>query len=700
MMLTPPADTIKEPHALVMQNMRPDKAGQLVSRRGSVVTQSGLNANVRGIFSEANSGMTAIASNADLYVNGVSTAGILAASVHACYFAAYLGYIWVLDATARRKVSIPGGNVYVWQIVAPSTGLTAAIGGAGNLTGSDISYVFTFGNSNGHESEPSPVLNVGPGVVAKSLNLASIDVSADPQVDRRFIYRTGGGLDAYYRVGEILDNTTTTFTDNLSAADALAQGIDLPEGEFGILDSFYYGMTGPYLGRMIAWGGQRIAWTPVAKPYRWPEENFEDIGTAGGIYYATIHKRMLVVYGSDSIWRYIGDPDEVPIERTNSQLGCVGTKSVVNAGQFDYFASRDGIYRFNGDVETKISREIEPLFRGDSVRLAGSSYLPPIDPDRERMVLGYQPGRLLVSYPELGQTDPSITLVFDEVDGRWMTWKGGGTEKGFKAMCWTGNANGSAMLAAANSKVYALEQDQISGGFTVQKDDTAAIPVQWQSGHLDFGKPNQYKVFADLEIDFQTAAENLTTAEAASTLTVYASYDNGAITSLGTISSATRTVSTFRLGSDNRGQRAKLISIRIDGSATSTVTVYAMYLHWYLEPRESKTWDSGVVDLEQANEVRALRFDISSTANVTWEIYSDVPGGALALRDTGTISAAGRQQIRVNLGATIDGRRFRVLAMTTGLQQVWKAEMYRRPVGEFMEVNTGDAYIEFGEAAV
>ena len=693
MLLTPPNDLIPDPYSLIAQNFRVDKAGQLVTRRGSVVTQSGLNANIRSIFREPLSGITFIASNEDLFVNGVSSAGVLDASTFAVDFAAYLQYVWVLDADARLKVTVPGADVYAWQIAAPSTGATAAAGGAGNVNG-DVEYVYTFANADGHESEPSAAVAIT--VAAKEVDLSSVDVSADPQVTKRYIYRTGGGLDLYYRVGEIADNVTTTFTDDLSAADALALGISLDEEEFGALDAYYYGMVGPYLGRLVAWGGQRVAWTPIAKPYRWPEENFEDIGTAGPIQRCTAHKRMLLIYATDSIWRFLGDPDTEPVERTNAQMGAVGTKAVVNAGQVDYFCAYDGIYRFNGDVEQKISHQIEPLFRGDSIRLAGSSFLPPLDPAYD-VAMGYQPGRLLCSYRERGGSSPSVTLVYDEATERWSLHRLAGTEQGFRAMHWMNNA----MLVGANSKVYALEQSQTSGGATVQQDDTTDIPVIWQTGHMDFGKPNQYKIFADVEIDYQTADENLGTPENAATLSVYASYDNGAVTLLGTISSATRTVTTFRLGASNLGQRAKTVAIRISGSTASTCTIYQVHMHWYLEPRDAKTWDSEVIEFGSAamKDIYAFRLDVSAASDITWRVETDTPGGVMTQRATGTITATARKLVRVDLSTFLEGHRARLTLSSAGAFQVWAAEMLVREIGESIDTAAGETFLEIGPSA-
>lgn len=99
------------------------------------------------------------------------------------------------------------------------TAPVATAGATGVLTGV-YQYAVTFATVNAGgavlgECLPSPVGSVT--LSAKQANVASIPVSASPACNARRIYRTVANGSQLKLLHTILDNTTTTYTDN--AAD-------------------------------------------------------------------------------------------------------------------------------------------------------------------------------------------------------------------------------------------------------------------------------------------------------------------------------------------------------------------------------------------------------------------------------------------------------------------------------------------------
>ena len=97
----------------------------------------------------------------------------------------------------------------------------AAVGAATGMTG-DYEYAVTFVTSGGEtfQGPDSAVVSVSN----QKVNLTSIPVGGPGTISRR-IYRQKGGTGDYYRVAEIADNTTTTYTDSMSDAVAATQPV-------------------------------------------------------------------------------------------------------------------------------------------------------------------------------------------------------------------------------------------------------------------------------------------------------------------------------------------------------------------------------------------------------------------------------------------------------------------------------------------
>jgi hypothetical protein len=550
------------------------------------------------------------------------------------------------------------------------------VGGVASSLNGGFSYAISYDNDWGHESA------IGPYSSAVTLDkqgaaLASIPVSADAQVTAKHVYRIGGGVNAPLRVAT-LAAATTTWTDAIPVETQQLNGIQAqietdpaPEA-WGAIQ---------HLGRIVAWKGSRLYWSEVAKPWSFPgsgddfEGNWIDVGEDGeDIVTCTSHANQLRIFKTKTIWRVLGDVDGADPEPTSAGFGALGIRGVVEAGAVDYFVAGEGVFVFNGDDSRKVSQPIDPLWKDDYVFLATGSLRTPANLDAlDKAALGYINGRLYVSYPEAGQATPNRTLVLDVESGRWFDHSGG-----FRCFFYEGQGN-TLLGGTQAGAVVSLEQGLLDGA--------AAIPLRWRTAYLDQGAPDNLKRYEDLVIEFQTAFGGET---GPATLNVSLCLDNGAtVIALGTISSATRTTKTFSKALADADWQGKNFSILVEGSTAKTCMIYAAYLHYTIQPRRGCSFDTGTIDLGSRllKEVEAIEFDFDAEASTTmaWDLSTDWPGGAMAVRASAASTAipAGRATTTVSMSA--EGRRLRFRYTSPGCPQLYGVRLKYKSKGELIE---------------
>lgn len=582
----------------------------------------------------------------------------------------------------------------------------------GPLEGAATYYV-TFGNADGDESNPSTGVDVA--LHQHAAVFIAIPTSGDSQVTLRNIYRVGAGLTQPMLVGTINDNTTTIFTDAGSTQQAQNDGIVMRTDRS--LPPAARGVIGPYFGRLIAYSTAahpaRYFWTEPGDPAAFPNANSDLAGNwedAGGeddeIYVTTDHKAALFFYKKKSIWRLLGDPQDNDPVKTNANFGAVGDSAVAAGGVYDHFVGPEGIYRFNGDFEVKVSPQLDPIFKGDYVQIASGEFLPPIDKGAALAlcVLEQVNDRLYFSYAEQGQSSPNVTAILNLNDNTWSRMVLNGPAGGFTALHYEGAGNYlMGGVTSGSGYLYTLERG--TGYYT---DGGSAINVKWQSAYFDQGLPDNIKLYCDIEVDGQTSFLD---AETPNTLTIYLVYDTGIKVNLGTFQAATRTTKVFldtsaQSDGTNVGQRAKRAAIRIEGNiSTGTVVINGVYLHWYPEERSGLAWDSGLLTTEQAQQVDHIEFAMTGSAqSITNKMAGDLPGNLLT--QSGATPASftapnGRGLYRSRLSAVVEGRNLRFsLSNTTTPFQLHAARIRKRTIGEYIDGTTGEYWesAEFGVA--
>ncbi len=550
-----------------------------------------------------------------------------------------------LDARAACTVRFD-----LWEVFGSVTG---------TIEGEDIQYFYTYVNDSGHESNPSPA-SAKKAFNRTGAALSDLDASADPQVTGKHVYRTGGTLGAVYRVtDEPIANATTTYTDTASDDDIRRLGFQMETDNDA--PPAAAGLVGPYYGRLIAYqtsaNKNRFFWTKQHKPYAFPgaakdKGNFNDIGdTNEKIVGATMRTQMLRFYKENTIWRLIGDPDDVSgnVDITGAKIGLIGKSAVCTGpGDLDFFQGMEGIYAFNGDSARKISQKLDPIFKGLSVVINGSTTVQPVSSsNRDKSVLEYVNGRLKYSYAEQGQSSPNVTLELDFDTGNWTK-----DSRGFTALNYEGQ-NSSLLAGTSGGAVLILESgsDDAGSNFT----------ITYQSGYHDEGLPDTEKTYEDLTLDIDTANQSLT---------VVAYTNNGTSNAIGTVQANGRTRVVLPMNS-GLGLTARNCSISISGSVSSPVVIYKATLNFYYEARQARSFDTDETDLgtHRLKIIREAVLDLENSAQVTLTLKTDHPGEAMTTRQQPTIaSGSTRRMAHVIFNADYIGYLMRVILTATSFR--------------------------------
>ena len=264
------------------------------------------------------------------------------------------------QAKALYNQHVQACRVMDWCATAPTTAPT--LGGAGNY-----GYCYTFyDKENGVESAPSPL------ATSKAVGeLTAMDVSTDPNITHKRIYRTFTSGATYYRVTEIV-NQLTAYTDSAADAD-LGTALVTEDCDVVPLTSIFClhkdriylsgNMTDPY----------RVYYTEPTYPTLYkPAYSFQDFDVSvTGI--ASIPNGLLI-FEKHKTWLWLNPPfGNAPVV-LSGLVGCTNAESIVsidgtlvfrdpsgNTGVLDnpvVWQSEHGIFASNGAAPVCISEYI------------------------------------------------------------------------------------------------------------------------------------------------------------------------------------------------------------------------------------------------------------------------------------------------------------------------------------------------------
>lgn len=512
----------------------------------------------------------------------------------------------------------------------------------GAVEGRDVQHYYTYVNTDGHESNPSPVS------VALSANRRGVDVtvaaSADAQVTGIHIYRTGGTLGAVYRVTSSAEaNTNHTYAD--TKTDETLTSLNVKLAIDNDPPPAAAGLAGPFFGRLIAFNTTanpaRFFWSKKDAPWAFPGAantttgNWADIGDTGyAILAATNNGLSMLLYKNDSIWRLIGDPGDSDgrCDKLPSQVGLAGVNAICSGPDGDYFLGPDGVYFLanHGDIPRKISTKIDPIFKGQATTLFTGTSIAAMTTtvaNRATSAMMYWNGNVFLSYPETGQSSPNITLRYDVASERWTQ-----DSRAFTAFY---NKAGIPIGGTSGGLIRQME--------TTTQDAGSAYAITYQSRYDDQGAPDTQKTFEDLVIEADTGG---------ATLTVAAYTNNGATTltvTPSTFSTSAKTKTIFQFDTAGLGAQGYNLSVRISGNTNNAdVVLYGAWIHFYAEARTANSFDSDETDfgMKGVKLIRSVELDIvNAGATASLQVFTDLPGNAQASRETISIAAGTTRRV-------------------------------------------------------
>lgn len=241
-------------------------------------------------------------------------------------------------------------------VPAPNSTPTASGTSAGNPSG-DYQYKITYVNSfavEGDVTTATTTINVS----SQQIGLTNLPLAPTSfGVTARNIYRTVAGGTEFKYVGQVADNTTTTYADNVADGSL---GVTAPTDQ-GVPPNFT--IMKVFQERIfcvdVNTNPQYLYYSELAEPFTFKTTNFILISDGDGekIVGLGVHSNSLIVYKENSVW-LIYMPDTTPSNwirvKTNAKYGCGSHRSIVDYEGLQMFLGmqRDkitGFYAFNGE---------------------------------------------------------------------------------------------------------------------------------------------------------------------------------------------------------------------------------------------------------------------------------------------------------------------------------------------------------------
>lgn len=456
-------------------------------------------------------------------------------------------YLFIAGGGALFKVS-SAGAMTLWGIVAPSSAPSVAEtdDGAGNLADGVYQYKVTYLNSTtGHRSNAyataaSVTISSGPS----NVNLTSIPVSSDGQVDDREIWRTVVGGSSFFYLAAIGDNSTTTYKDTI--VDASLGSTELPDDNL-IPYSWFDDCVGPYNASMF-WitrdqSGQRgrVYYSPIGRPES--VDGFIEVTSDDDALQKLVRwGRSIGVMSKTRLYQIIGTNPYEAVE----VAGVPGTDKPITVKETPHgllYEADDGVRKLVGSVAELVSTDdVGRLFRGESPGGALTAF--------SGVVATYSRDEYILS-------DLSQTIALNLKSN---TWRDIGI--GCEALFY---ADGVDIIAASTgAKIIDLEKEG------ELDDDGTAIEFDVETAHVRLDA-EQDGLVRWLHVDADTNGE---------AITIYLILDN-VETNLGTVTSSNRAVTTFNVGKTGRVQ-----GVRFYGNLTNSVEIFGVEAELYVAGKE------------------------------------------------------------------------------------------------------------------
>jgi hypothetical protein len=263
--------------------------------------------------------------------------------------------------------------------------------GSGDLTGV-YSYKVVYVSKYGALSNAGPKSVDVTAASNAQINLTRIPVSPDLQVVARRLYRVVGNGSVWLFLDEILDNTSTTYTD--TTADGSLGNETAPQaGDFSDDNSLP-----PLAGIVKVWKKTVFMAGDPQNPYTlyYSEDNdpesfplinaFELDAKITAIYESY---SGLVVETETGKWQVIGDNPDFSLDKIIEGMGCVGRRAAGTARLIGYAVDRDGMRLFDLSETKKVSEAIRDKY--DALDKTNIEFIHTVHSRAKNLILQFNP---------------------------------------------------------------------------------------------------------------------------------------------------------------------------------------------------------------------------------------------------------------------------------------------------------------------
>ena len=485
---------------------------------------------------------------------------------------------------------VRAGKITVYQ----GAGFSAGTGTTGTLTGT-YTWKVTFAAASGEESDGS-IASTSVVLSGAQGTLTGIP-TGDARTSSRNIYRKGGLLTSYYLVGNIGDNTTTTFSDNVTDIAALTEAVILAGDTIGDEPNTRLGNQAVkypcyHYDRVFWANGSQLIWSKPLNGFAYPADFSISVGDSKNITGILSLGGELIVFKPDSIYRLTGtDENSFQLARTLSAVGSEWPFTIVAAGGSTsgfyftgriIFANRQGIWVFNGYNSSKISPKLDLWFRQDdrtNVSVFGVNGFRVIQINDPAVTLNFQAvasaSFYRLAYGEILESQNNAMLVLD-------LERGSITKRPFAAS--------SMVVDPITGYFYAGS----TNGFIVQLDDWNAskdgignnVNFDFQTKYMDLKLRGSKFAVWGIEFLIKTSGEMVTPS-------VYFDEGSGTSETLASISTPNNQQRIYRQLSDASSRSCRNISVRLNASVANANTsgipsIEVNHIKLYYEPRQSR----------------------------------------------------------------------------------------------------------------
>ena len=296
----------------------------------------------------------------------------------------------------------------------------------------------------------------------------------DSQVTHVHAYRSITGTYYYHSSTAVATATETLYKNLTSTGTELETDHDRPPSGISIV-------FGPaFDGTCFGVVNNKLHYCKPKQPEYWPADYYVEVSTPGNdINDAFFHGGIPYCLTRDEIYQIQGTGAGVfmPLKMT-AVTGTVGRHSAASVkGQGIYHYASDGMYLFNGAVDTKVFDEFEPIFRQETVgNIPGVSLAK-----AGRAWVAQHKNRLLFAYVGVNSVGigayPDNMIVLDLETGRAVHADYAGTE--FVGGRWL-RLHDQFFCGDSDGYVWAIEEERRSN------DNGAAISWEIRSKEFNY----------------------------------------------------------------------------------------------------------------------------------------------------------------------------------------------------------------------